>query len=113
MPRRFCFYLVAFSALLCNCSPAGDKPSLLPPGWDPVLAGDVVMRRLVNTSAPQVKGAHDADFVCVGERAYVVAEANDLKGGGDRGWPFIYATLSIINMKTLQLEQVIDFAKGE
>ena len=60
MPRRLCFYLVALSAFLCNCSPAGDKPSLLPPGWDPVLAGDVVMRRLVNTSAPQVKGAHDA-----------------------------------------------------
>ena len=113
MPPRLCFYLVAFSALLCNCSPAGDKPSLLPPGWDPVLAGDVVMRRLVNTSAPQVKGAHDAEFVCVGERAYIVAEANDLKGGEDPGWPFIYATLSIVNMKTLQLEKTIDFAKGE
>jgi hypothetical protein len=113
MPRRLCFYLVAFSAFLCNCSPAGDKPSLLPPGWDPVLAGDVVMQRLVNTSDPQVKGAHDAEFVCVGERAYIVAEANDLKGGEDPGWPFIYATLSIVNMKTLQLERVIDFAKGE
>ena len=78
-----------------------------------MLAGDVVMRRLVNTSAPQVKGAHDAEFVCVGERAYIVAEANDLKGGEDPGWPFIDATLSIVNMKTLQLEKTIDFAKGE
>jgi hypothetical protein len=60
-----------------------------------------------------VKGAHDAEFVCVGDRAYVVTEANDLKAGESAGWPFIYATLSIVNLKTLKLEEVIDFAKGE
>ncbi len=86
---------------------------LLPPGWNPVQAGDAVMSRLVNTSAPQVKGAHDAEFVCVGERAYIVAEANDVKGGESADWPFIYATLSIVNLKTLELERVIDFAKSE
>lgn len=87
--------------------------SLLPAGWDPALAGDIVMRRLVNTSAPRVKGAHDAEFVCVGDRAYIVTEANDEKAGESAGWPFIYATLSIVNMKALALEKVIDFAKSE
>ena len=85
----------------------------MPSVWDPALAGDIVMRRLVNTSAPQVKGAHDAEFVCVGDRAYIVAEANDVKAGESAGWPFIYATMSIVNLKTLALEKVIDFAKGE
>ena len=90
-----------------------DKPKLVPIGWDPALAGDIVMQRLVNTSAPRVKGAHDAEFVCVGDSAYIVTEANDVKAGESAGWPFIYATLSIVNLKTLALEKVIDFAKGE
>ncbi len=87
--------------------------NLLPPTWDASLAGDVVMQRLVNTSSPRVKGAHDAEFVCVGDRAYIVTEANDLKAGESAGWPFIYATMSIVNLKTLALEKVIDFAKSE
>lgn len=90
-----------------------QTPTLLPAGWDPALAGDLVMCRLVNTSAPRVKGAHDAEFVCVGERAYVVVEANDLKPGESADWPFIYATLSIVNLKSLAVENVIDFARGE
>lgn len=89
-----------------------EKPQIIPAKWDPALAGDVVMQRLVNTTAPQVKGAHDAEFVCVGDRAYIVVEANDLKAGESAGWPFIYATMSIVNLKTLALEKVIDFAKG-
>ncbi len=86
--------------------------SLLPANWNPALAGDIVMQRLIKVTAPQVKGAHDAEFVCVGERAYVVSEVNDLKGGEDGGWPFIYSTMSIVNLKTLTTERVIDFAKG-
>jgi len=86
---------------------------LLPPGWDARAEGDRVLAGLVRVTAPQVKGAHDAEFVCVGERAYVVAEVNDLKGGEDGGWPFIYSTLSIVNLKTLKTERVIDVAKGE
>ena len=90
-----------------------EKLSLLPANWDPALAGDIVMQRLVKVTAPQVKGAHDAEFVCVGERAYVVSEVNDLKGGESGDWPFIYSTMSIVNLKTLKTEQVIDFAKGK
>ncbi|OYW31755.1 MAG: hypothetical protein B7Z47_00020 [Chthoniobacter sp. 12-60-6] len=90
-----------------------DKPQIVPAKWDPALAGDIIMQRLVNTSAPRVKGAHDAEFVCVGDSAYIVTEANDLQAGESAGWPFIYATLSVVNLKTLALEKVIDFAKGE
>jgi predicted neuraminidase len=90
-----------------------DKPQIVPTKWDPALAGDIVMQRLVNTSAARVKGAHDAEFVCVGERAYIVTEANDVRAGESAGWPEIYATLSIVNLKTPALEKVIDFAKGE
>jgi hypothetical protein len=102
--------LLALSAILCGLIQAQN---LLPAQWDPALAGDIVMRRLVNTSAPQVKGAHDAEFVCVGDRAYLVAEANDVKAGESAGWPFIYATMSVVNLGTLKTERVIDFAKSE
>jgi len=101
----------ALSALALLWVPASAQ-SLLPPGWDPALAGDRVMRRLVNTSASRVKGAHDAEFVCVGRRAYVVAEANGEQAGESAGWPFIYATLSIVNLDSLQVERVLDFAKS-
>ncbi len=90
-----------------------EKPQVVPDKWDPALAGDIVMQRLVNASEPRVKGAHDAEFVCIGERAYIVTEANDVRAGESAGWPEIYATLSIVNLKTLALEKVIDFAKGE
>lgn len=90
-----------------------DKPSLIPAGWDPALAGDVVMQRLINVCPPRVKGTHDAEFVCVGDRAYIVTESNDLKEGESAGWNFIYCSLSIVNLKTVKLEKVIDFARGE
>ncbi|MBX7210429.1 MAG: glycoside hydrolase [Verrucomicrobiaceae bacterium] len=100
-------------ALICiSCATAACAQSLLPARWDPALAGDVVMRRLVNISAPRVKGAHDAEFACVGRRAYVVSEANDVKAGESAGWPFVYATVSIVDLETLTVEKVIDFAQG-
>lgn len=102
----------AILSLFAMIAPLVSAQSLLPSGWDAALAGDIVMQRLVNTSAPRVKGAHDAEFVCVGERACIVAEANDVKAGESAGWPFIYATMSIVNLKTLALEKVMDFAKS-
>ncbi|MEQ1841056.1 MAG: sialidase family protein, partial [Verrucomicrobiales bacterium] len=54
----------------------------------------------------------------VGDRAYVVAEVNDVRAGESAGWPEIYATLSIVRLDpvqggSLQLEKVIPIAKGE
>ena len=90
-----------------------DKLTLLPSGWNPKAAADKVLSNIFQVTGSGVKGAHDAEFACVGERAYVVTEANDQQGGESAGWPFIYATLSIVNLKTLKLEKIIDFAKGE
>jgi hypothetical protein len=90
-----------------------DKPQIVPAKWDSALAGDIVMQRLVNTSAPRVKGTHDAEFLCVGDRAYVVTESNDLRAGESSAWPFIYVTMSIVNLKTLEVEKIIDFARSE
>ena len=90
-----------------------QRPNIIPEGWDPLQAANRVMERLVKVTALQVKGAHDAEFVCVGDRAYIVASANDVQAGENAKWPFMYVTMSIVNLKTLKLEKVIDFAKGE
>ncbi len=105
------------SALVALTSPAFAAP-LVPAEWDPALAGDLVMERLITVTAPQVKGAHDAEMAIVGDRAYVVAEVNDVRSGESAGWPEIYATLSVVRLNPLQgepleLEVVIPIAKGE
>ena len=97
---------VAFSAEL----PADE---LVPVGWDAQRAGDEVLARLVRVTGPQVKGAHDAEMVLVGRRAYIVAEVNDVKSGESAGWPEIYAALSIVNLDSLEVEAVIPFARSE
>ncbi len=98
-------------SLLALVSPSGA--ALVPAGWDPVLEGNRVMDKLINTTAPQVKGAHDAEFVCSGDKAYVVAEVNDVRPGESAGWPEIYCTLSIVNLGTRSVERIIPFARGE
>ena len=105
--------LLAFCIVAFSCAAAAQAASLLPPGWDPALAGDQVMERLVAVTAPQVKGAHDAEMVMVGDRAYVVAEVNDLRAGESAGWPEIYAAMSIVNLKTLAVEKIIPLARSE
>lgn len=80
---------------------------------NPKEAGDRVMAGLVKITDSHVKGAHDADFVILGERAYIVAEVNDEEAGEDPCWPFIYAMLSIVNIDTGGIEKVIPFARSE
>ncbi len=103
--------MLKISAFLALTAPLCGQ-SLLPLGWDPALAGDRVMRRLASVSSPRVKGAHDAEFACVGERAFIVFEANDVQPGESAGWPFIYATMSIVNLRMLAVEKTLDFARG-
>jgi len=86
---------------------------LLPPDWNPRAAGDRVLAGLVNVSEPTVRGAHDAEFVIVGGRAFIVAEANDQRGGESADWPFIYCVLSVVDLATLRVESTIRFAHGE
>jgi hypothetical protein len=88
------------------------NPNIIAGDWDPVLAANRVIARLINVTAPQVKGTHDAEFVCVGDRAYIVAQANDVQPGESAEWPFQYVTMTVVNLNSLRVENVTDFAKG-
>lgn len=86
---------------------------LLPPDWDPKQAADEVMARLINVCLPTVKGAHDADFVIVDGKAYIVYMANDAQPGEAPSWPFIYNALSVVDLTTGAVEEVTTFAASE
>ncbi len=79
---------------------------------DPVAEANRVMQNLINISAPQVKGAHDAEFVIVNDRAYIVMMANDIQPGESAEWPFVYCTMSIVDIPTMKVIQQIPMAKG-
>ena len=100
--------LFVWSGLAC----AGELPRL-PPGWDASLAGDMVLQRLVSISPPRVKGAHDAEFVCVGDRAFVVYEANDQRPGESAAWPFVSVMLTAVNLGDLEVQSSSEIARGE
>ncbi|WP_409215077.1 sialidase family protein [Prosthecobacter sp.] len=101
----------AILSLFSLMVPLVSAQSLLPANWDPALAGDIVMQRLVRVSAPQVKGAHDAEFVCVAERAYIVEHDNDVSPGHGAG-AAMYCVLSVVNLKTLNVEKTHLLAKA-
>ncbi len=86
---------------------------LVPADWNPKQAGDRVLAGLIKVTASQVKGAHDAELVIVGDRAYIVAEVNDDRAGEAASWPGVYVALSVVDLRTMKLEQVIPFARGE
>ena len=92
--------------------PAAEAHNLLPPGWDPVRAGDKVLATLIKVTAPQAKGAHDAEFVCVGDRAYIVEHDNDVEPGHGAG-AAQYCVLSVVNLKTRKVEKTIPMAKSD
>jgi hypothetical protein len=87
------------------------QTSLLLTGWDAALAGDEVMRRLVKVTAPKVNGAHEAAFVCVGERAYIVEHDNDVVPGHGAG-SAMYCVLTVVTLQTLQVEKTHLLAKA-
>lgn len=90
-----------------------SNESILPADWDAQQAGDEVLARLVPVTAPQVKGAHDAEMALVGDHAYIVAEVNDLRPGESAAWPEIYSVLSIVNRHSLAVEAILPFARSE
>jgi len=113
LPFLTALLLAPLAALHAADTSQATKPNILPKGWDPVQAANRVLDRLVNVTGPEAKGAHDAEFVCVGDHAYIVASANDVQPGENPEWPFMYVTMSIMNLKSLKPEKVIDFAKSE
>jgi hypothetical protein len=84
---------------------------LLPADWDPKPAGDKVLTSMLKVSAPQVKGAHDADLVLLGEHAYIVEHDNDIKPGHGAG-NAQYCVLTVVNVKTMSVERVVPMAKS-
>lgn len=74
--------------------------------------GDRVMSRLITVTGPEVKGAHDADFLIADGKAYIVAMANDVQPGENAEWPFIYCTLSVVDLATMRVERRIPVARG-
>jgi len=79
---------------------------------DPVKNADTVMSRLVPVTGTEVKGAHDAEFVIANGRAFIVLMANDIQPGESAEWPFVYVTMSVVNMKTMAGEKRVPVAKG-
>ena len=102
-------------ALAVATSPtqAQTPGKLLPANWDAKQAADRVMDGLVNISAPQVKGAHDAGIVIVNDKAYVVAICNDVQPGENPEWAFCYVSMSVVNVKTRTVEKFIPVARSE
>ena len=109
--------LLCLAALLAGCSTPKEETksaaSLLPAGWDAKAAGDKVMAGLFKVTGPDVKGAHDAHFAIVGDRAYVVTEVNERQAGEAAQWPFVYATLSIVDLRNERLLDVMTIARSE
>ena len=89
-----------------------EKPKLVPLDWDPKAAADKALSSMIQITGPEVKGAHDSDVVMAGDRAFVVALANDVKPGHGAK-EAQYCTMSVVNLRTLQVEQRIPIAKSQ
>lgn len=85
--------------------------ALLPTSWNPKRAGDRVLAGLIRVTAPQVKGAHDAEFVCAGDKAYIVEHDNDIEPGHGAG-KAMYCVLTVVNLRSLAVEKTIPLARA-
>lgn len=85
----------------------------MPLPTDPTAAGADVLAGLVNLCEPRVQGAHDADFAIVDGKAYVVYMANDVQPGESPAWPYIYCTVTIVDLASLTVERHLRLAGGE
>jgi hypothetical protein len=89
-----------------------NKSNLISWGWDPKEAAHKVMDRLIKVTGPEVKGAHDAHFVIVDNKAYITYMANDIQPGESPQWPFVYNAMSIIDINNLKVEKILPMATG-
>ena len=90
-----------------------ENTTLLESGWDPQKAANHVLEGLVRVTGPEVQGAHDAEFVCIGNHAFIVTMANDERPGEHPAWPFVYITLSVVHLPTLTVEKRIPMVRSE
>lgn len=87
--------------------------ALLPADWNPREQADRVLAGLKNICAPQVKGAHDSDFLIADGKAYVVYMANDVQHGEAADWPFVYCAMTIVDLASNEISPAVTFAAGE
>ncbi len=91
---------------------ATEPSRTLPRNWDPILAADQVMDRMVKVTADRAKGAHDAEFVCVDGKAYIVEHDNDVKPGHSAG-SAQYCVLAVLDLDTMQVLSRHVFAESQ
>ena len=99
-------------ATIGTAGPAVSVSALVPADWNPKSEADKAMAGMIQATGPEVKGAHDSDLVMVGDRAFVVALANDVKPGHGAK-EAQYCTMSVVNLKSLQVEHRILIAKSQ
>jgi len=90
----------------------GLRPNILPEGWDALQAANRVLEQLVNVTAPEVKGAHGSKLTMIGDRAYVATLADNTAAGETHGRDSIYSALSVVNLKTMTVEQFMTTARS-
>ena len=73
--------------------------------YSPQEAADRALLESVTVTGDSVKGAHDAQFIIDGGKAYIVYECNDIQAGENAGWTFIYCAMSIVDVKTRAVEK--------
>lgn len=113
--RSYLGSLRSLSFLCLGLLTPGSRASadLIPAGWDAKAKADAVLAGLKTVTAPQVKGAHDAEMVIVDGYAYIVAELSDTRAGESASWPEIYVAMSVVEVATLKTRAIIHLARGE
>lgn len=80
--------------------------------YSPSAAGDALLEEAITVTAEQVKGAHDSNFVIIGNKAYIVYEANDVQPGENSEWDYVYCAMSIVNIRTGEVEEIVKFSQN-
>lgn len=80
--------------------------------WNPKVRAQEILARMTRVTADNVKGAHDAQMVIAGGKAYIVYEANDVRPGESGEWPYVYSAMSIVDIRENKLLSVLEVARS-
>lgn len=72
-----------------------------------------ILANTSNVTDRNVKGAHDADFLILDDKAFIVYEANDIQAGENSRWHYQYVTMSVVDIKTRKILCTYRFAESE
>ena len=78
----------------------------------PKAAGDAAMENMICVSSKEMRGTHDAQFICANGKAYIVYEANNEMAGENGTYAGQYSALAVVDLNTFTLESVEKFAYG-